>query len=87
MKIVLLKKSSVLVAACMCLLGSTSCNSHDGVECYQRVADAYPDANIQILPGEQFRFIVKLETGECRYVKTMNPFTAGISHDVKINEM
>ena len=80
-------KSSVLVTALICLLGLSGCSSHDGVECYQSVLDAYPDANIHILPGEQFRFLVTLETGESRYVKTMSPFSSKISHDVEISGM
>lgn len=61
--------SYLLVAGC----------GYDSNKCYESVVKAYPNAEISLIPGEKYRFLVRENGGDVIYVETMNNADADIT--------
>lgn len=67
-----LNKSALLLAVCWSAVLAAGCSGYSADVCYQGVKAAYPGADIAVIPGEKYRFIVKQKNGDILYVETMN---------------
>lgn len=70
-------KIIVLALAMVCLVGC----GFSSVRCRQSVAKKY-GAEVQVIPGEQFKFIARDTNGAIWFVETMNTGNAEISSEV-----
>lgn len=60
----------------------TGCKSPTG--CYQTVKTKYSDDRIITIPGRHYIFIVVNDSGNVRYVETMNELDDSVSLDMEI---
>ncbi len=72
-------RSAALLAVCFICLFSSGCDSHDQGKCYESVTASYPEAEVIIIPGEKYRFIVKTLDGAILYIETMNQTDTNIT--------
>lgn len=50
---------------------------------HESVYNKYPNSKIANIPGENYRFVVKTDSGEIRYIEVMNITNLKISQDFK----
>lgn len=67
-----LKRSTFVLSILIASLAVTGCGGYDPNNCYESVKRAYPNAEVVMIPGEDYRFIVKEVNGDVIYVETMN---------------
>lgn len=65
-------KIALILAVCWSAVLASGCAGYDVSDCYESVQAAYPDAEVQMIPGEKWRFLVRTKEGDIIYVETMN---------------
>lgn len=53
-------------------------------DCYNSVVEAYPNSEVRMIPGENWRFIVKQPDGTILYVETMNTTNTNVTQEFAV---
>ena len=61
-----------VVVLVLVILWVTGCSGYNAAVCYEGVKAKYPNAEIAMIPGEKYRFLVKTSEGNILYIETMN---------------
>jgi hypothetical protein len=57
----------------LCVLALTACgDATDPMACWESVARTYPGSDVAVIPGHNYRFIVRKPNGSIIYVETMS---------------
>lgn len=72
------------IATLLLSLLMVGCDGLDSVTCYSNVMDAYPHSDVRTIPGSKYLFLVRMDSGEVRLVKTMNLGNTEITTDIII---
>jgi hypothetical protein len=69
---------TIFIAALLALT-LTACDGAKAVKCRESVQQMYPGAEVAVIPGYSFRFIVRKQNGAVLYVETMDPNDTSIT--------
>ena len=63
----------------LCPLLLIGCSGYDAQKCYDTVKNKFPDAEISLIPGKNYQYLVRLENGDILYIENLNSFNTDIT--------